>query len=272
MSRWLRAIAAILLMGSGAQAQEIFDLLIENARLIDPANGRDKNLDLAITGNKIVLVGDHAPPAHARTVIDATGFYVTPGFIDMETSPQADYNTIRFGVTTVATAHVVLSGGSHSLVRVVDAPEASATAESGAKMIFRSEVPKLQSGVHPAVICSGMKDGNDALVQPELMTTMSKFLNMGMSLNEVVASVTKNAAQAIGHPELGTLSEGKIADIAILDLQEGHFAFLDAAHKRLDGSKRLRCILTIRDGKIVWDSEGLAATDASRAGPYSNFK
>ena len=63
-----------------------------------------------------------------------------------------------------------------------------------------------------------------------------------------------------------------MADIAVLVLEKGSFAFLDSGHGKLIGDKRLRCVLTVRNGKVVWDTEGLSLTEWSNAGPYSNFK
>jgi imidazolonepropionase-like amidohydrolase len=61
------------------------------------------------------------------------------------------------------------------------------------------------------------------------------------------------AATGSGRSEL---TEGSAADLALLESVNGE----------------RRCILGIRAGRVVWDSEGLSVTDVSRAGPYSNFK
>ena len=58
----------------------------------------------------------------------------------------------------------------------------------------------------------------------------------------------------------------------MLQTEKGRFGFLDSGHARLDGERRLRCVLTIRNGAIVWDSEGLSRADWIKAGPYTNFK
>jgi dihydroorotase len=68
------------------------------------------------------------------------------------------------------------------------------------------------------------------------------------------------------------LSEGGVTDIAVLEVQEGKFGFLDSGHARLDGMRRFHCVLTVRNGMIVWDSEGLSIPDVTRACPYTNFK
>ncbi len=105
-----------------------------------------------------------------------------------------------------------------------------------------------------------------------MTNVMSKLLNIGMTFEQVVERSTSNPAKAVRRPDLGSLGEGKVADIAILSLDRGQFAFLDSGHGKLTADRRIRCVLTVRAGKVVWDSEGLAATDVSRAGAYSNFK
>jgi dihydroorotase len=68
-----------------------------------------------------------------------------------------------------------------------------------------------------------------------------------------------NPARAIRKfPELGTLSPGKTADIAVFRLDRGVFAFMDARRKKLLGSKRLHCVLTVRKGEVVFDEDGLS--------------
>ena len=60
-----------------------FDLLIKNGRVIDPANGVDAVMDVAVAGTKIARVAANIDPAQARRVVDATGLHVVPGLIDI---------------------------------------------------------------------------------------------------------------------------------------------------------------------------------------------
>ncbi len=78
---------------------------------------------------------------------------------------------------------------------------------------------------------------------------------------------TVNPAKEIGHPELGRLSVGAPADVAVWELRSGDFGFLDAAGGKLTGNQRLECELTLRDGKIVWDRNGRAGVDYHKLGP-----
>jgi dihydroorotase len=105
-----------------------------------------------------------------------------------------------------------------------------------------------------------------------MTTTLSKFLNMGVPFEQLIERVTARPARALKRPDLGTLREGGIADIAVLEIQQGHFGFLDAGHARLRGDRRVRAVLTIRAGDVAWDDEGLSRGDWSTAGPYSNYR
>ncbi len=90
-----------------------------------------------------------------------------------------------------------------------------------------------------------------------MTTTMSKCLNMGMALPDVIMRSTSNPARMIRRAELGTLRVGAEADIAVLDLQHGDFGFVDSGRARLGGDKRLQCMFTVRAGQVVWDLNGL---------------
>jgi dihydroorotase len=86
---------------------------------------------------------------------------------------------------------------------------------------------------------------------------MSKMMLLGMSLEDIILRSTVNPAKEIGrYPELGTLGEGHIADIAVLENQSGVFAFKDSWPAKKIGTHRLDCVLTIRDGHVVYDRDG----------------
>ena len=90
-----------------------------------------------------------------------------------------------------------------------------------------------------------------------MATTMSKLLNMGVPLADVIARSTVAPAREIGRPELGTLTAGAEADVAVLALDEGEFGFVDCGQTRLESAQRLRCVLTLRAGEIVYNPHGL---------------
>src|SRR5438045_9764511 len=91
------------------------------------------------------------------------------------------------------------------------------------------------------------------------LDVMSKFLLMGMSLKEVIKASTWAPAQVIKHEELGNLSVGAIADVAVLNLREGNFGFYDKTGYKVNGKQKFGCETTIKGGKIVYDINGIAA-------------
>ena len=137
---------------------------------------------------------------------------------------------------------------------------------------FRNAVPAARKGFLPDVLSTGMDKTSLLLPRADMMTTLSKFLNMGVTIEALVERVTMRAARAIKRPELAMLREGGLADIAVIEMQTGRFGFLDDGESRLQGDRRLRAVLTIRNGQVVWDSEGLSRTDWSKAGPYTNYR
>jgi dihydroorotase len=86
----------------------------------------------------------------------------------------------------------------------------------------------------------------------DLPTTLSKLLNLGLSLEETIARATYNPAQALGDNRLGTLELGHPADVTILSLHEGQFTFVDSKQETLQGKWKLECEATIFDGEVVY--------------------
>jgi dihydroorotase len=96
---------------------------------------------------------------------------------------------------------------------------------------------------------------------------MSKFLAMGISLNEIIRRSTVNPALEIRRPELGTLSVGKEADIAVLEVLSGKFSYIDCGMARMDGTVNLSARMTVRAGRILYDPSGLSMVDWEKARP-----
>jgi dihydroorotase len=121
---------------------------------------------------------------------------------------------------------------------------------------FRQGIPALAGGFGPDSISTDLHIGNVNGPVFDMITTMSKFLSMGMPLDEVIYRSTVTPAREIGHPELGTLSEGAEADIAVLRLDEGQFGYWDCGRAKYIGGKKLTAQITIRAGEVVYDAEG----------------
>ena len=67
----------------------------------------------------------------------------------------------------------------------------------------------------------------------------------------MIAASTVAPAREIGHPELGTLTPGADADVAVLALTEGDFGFVDCGRDDADRHQRLCCAMTFRAGEVV---------------------
>jgi dihydroorotase len=137
---------------------------------------------------------------------------------------------------------------------------------------FRIAAPAIQQGFLPDTISTDLHTGSVMLPRATQIGVMSKLLNIGMTLEQVIERSTYNPAKAIRRLDLGHLSEGAVADIAVIELERGKFAFLDSGHGKLTADRNLRCAMTVRAGKVVWDADGLAAEEWRYAGPYSTYK
>ena len=113
--------------------------------------------------------------------------------------------------------------------------------------------------MHSGSINAGMKDQ---------LNVMSKFLNMGMTMNEVILRTTWNPARIIHREQIGHLSVGAIADIAVLRLEKGQYGFVDSYGAGMSGTLRLAGELTVASGKIVYDLNGITRERWERLGEY----
>ena len=398
----------LLLINANLLFSQTYSLVIKEGHVIDPKNGIDARMDVAINDGKIVQVAKNIDASQAVQVVNAKGLYVTPGIIDIHTHnfvgtnlDQAYMNgpggvvpdgfTLRCGVTTVVDAGssgwrtfpefkkniidrsqtrvlaflnivgqgmrggpyeqdtsdmdakltaIVAKSNKKDIVgiklahyegfewvaadRAVEAGKAAdipvmidfggskpplsiedlffkhlrpgdifthcfaqlATREfivdtttkkvkpfvfeaqkrgivfdvgyGGISFSFSQAIPALKNGFYPNSISTDLHTGSMNNAMKDQLNVMSKFLIMGMSLPDVIKASTWNPAKEIKREELGHLSEGSVADVAILALREGKFGFFDYIGYRIDGNKKLECEVTIRGGKIVYDLNGLA--------------
>ncbi len=130
---------------------------------------------------------------------------------------------------------------------------------------FRNAVPALEDGFPPDSISTDLHMGNINGPVVSMLNTMSKYLSMGMPIENVIRISTVTPAKEIGHPELGNLSVGADADIAIIKQLEGTFSFADCGRAKLVGKKKLECVMTIRNGDIVYDPTGLSMPEWKNA-------
>jgi dihydroorotase len=129
----------------------------------------------------------------------------------------------------------------------------------GGSFAFEQAVPAMDQGFKPNSISTDLHIGSMNGGMKDILNIMSKFLNMDMALPEVIASVTWNPAQYIHRPDLGHLEVGAIADVAILSIGQGNFGFVDTKGLKIMGNQKLECELTIKDGEVVYDLNGLSS-------------
>jgi dihydroorotase len=130
---------------------------------------------------------------------------------------------------------------------------------------FRNAVPAFRGGFPPDTISTDLHMANISGPVHSMLTTMSKFLSMGMPLQEVIRRSTSEPAKVIWRPELGTLSVGAEADVAVFRELGGIFGFADCGKAKMTGTKKLECQLTLRAGKIVYDLNGLSMPEWEQA-------
>ena len=399
----------LLIICQFSYAQEI-DILLKGAHLIDPKNKIDSKMDVGIVNGRIARVANDIPIGSTKKIIDVTGFYITPGIIDMHVhvfqgtdkystsvgnssrSQQADAFSFRTGVTTVVdagssgwrnfpmfkeqtidksqtrilaflnvigngmigrfqeqdvndmnpvmnahminrlypsilvgikSAHywgeftsvdkavesgklanvpIMVDFGEHNPANSIESlflkhlrpgdifthtfSEISTGRESivdektrkvkpfvfeaqnrgvifdvghgGGAFSWAQAVPAFQQGFYPNVISSDLHDQSMNSGMKDMANVMSKFLAVGMSLQDVILRSTWNPAQVIQRPDLGHLSVGAEADLAVFNVREGKFGYTDVRKIAVTGTKKLEAELTIRAGKVVWDLNGLS--------------
>jgi dihydroorotase len=133
------------------------------------------------------------------------------------------------------------------------------TGTGGGSFKWSLAVPMIKQGFKPDSISTDLHVDSMNGATKDILNVASKLMAIGLSLQEVVADMTAHPAHQIKHDELGNLSTGSVADIAVLSLQKGHFGFTDMVNTRVDGTQKLVAELTIKDGKIVYDLNGLEA-------------
>lgn len=380
-----------------------YDILLKGGHLLDAKNQIDALQDVAIARGRVAAVAANIAPDQARKVIDVTGLYVAPGFIDLHThvftgieprntigggvhSMWADGFTLRAGVTTavdagssgwrnfpafqqyiikpsqtrilaflnivgygmsrnqqdlgdvdpavtaqfirehrrvivgVKTAHwryptwdiveraleagrladvpiMVDFGTFYPLQRpyeelvgkilrpgdiythvflpsvpmldsqgrvrpyLLEAQRRGVIFDAGhgaGSFSYRQAVPATRDGFWPNSISTDLHAGNINRGMKDMANVMSKFLNLGLPLPEVIARTTWAPAQIIKRSDLGHLSVGAGADIAVFGVRTGKFGFYDIVGGRATGDRKIECELTLRDGQVVWDLNGIS--------------
>ena len=399
-------IIALMIATGALHADAPYDLLLKGGHVIDPKNHLNTTMDVAMKNGKVARVAPAIDPVEARRSIDVSGFYVTPGLVDIhvhvyagtgmrgaysgDNSVYPDGHCFRSGVTTVvdvgsagwrnfedfkdriidrqrtrilAMLNIVGKGmGGGAIEQNTDDMDAKATAEmagkypdtivgiktahyrapdwiavdraveagrlanipvmvdfgtftderpfeelvtkrlrpgdmythmylgrvpmldangklrpylhearkrgvkfdvghGGGSFLWKQAVPAIDQGWVPDSISTDLHIGSMNRGMKDMTNVMSKILNRGISLYDVVKMSTWNPAQQIKRLEFGHLSVGAPADVAVLRVDRGEFGFLDVRNGRLEGDKKIAAEMTIHGGRIAWDINARASLD-----------
>ncbi|RZU41561.1 dihydroorotase [Edaphobacter modestus] len=129
----------------------------------------------------------------------------------------------------------------------------------GGSFNFALAEPMVKGGFFPDSISTDLHVGSATGVMLNLPNVMSKMLALGIPLPEVIRESTTNPASEIGHPELGQIAVGSVADIAVLRIDHGHFGYSDLAGGKVDGTERIVPEMTLRAGRVVFDLDARTA-------------
>src|SRR5438132_1611508 len=217
------------------------------------------------------IPADLALQSGVTTLVDA-------GTAGAETFLQEKEEVIDHAkVRVLAFLNIVANGMNGGLEQSVDQMDPKLCAETikkypdiivGVKTAhfwFRNAVPAAKQGFVPDSMSTDLHTGNYTVLS--MNNVMSKFLAMGVPLEDVIRRSTVNPAKEIHRPELGTLSVGKDADIAVLEEQHGPFGYIDCGVARMDGNVKLVTRMTVRAGKILYDPSGLSMIEWKKARP-----
>lgn len=127
----------------------------------------------------------------------------------------------------------------------------------GSSFRYSQAIPAAKAGFHPNTISTDLHISSMKGSMKDMLLVMSKFLKMGMDLPAVINASTWAPAKVINRPQLGNLSVGSIADVAILGMRKGKFGFYDMAGYKMDSDEKLECEMTIFGGKVVYDLNGI---------------
>ncbi len=138
----------------------------------------------------------------------------------------------------------------------------------GAAFEFKQGVRAVKQGFPPDTISTDVHSGSLNAGMKDMLNVMSKFLNMGMTVDDIVYRSTWNPARVIKREELGHLSVGAVADIAVLRVEKGNFGFTDSWGAGMRGTQRFENELTVRNGLVVYDLNARLRDNWDTLGDY----
>lgn len=128
----------------------------------------------------------------------------------------------------------------------------------GASFVLSQAQPAAAAGFYPNTISTDLHIGSMNASMKDMLNVMNTFLALKMELKDVIKASTWSPALAIQRKDLGHLSIGAEADLAILQLTPGNFGFWDRSGAKITSNQKLVCEMTILGGKIVYDLNGIA--------------
>lgn len=242
-------------------AQTRYDIILKGGRVIDPSLRLDGIRDVAIANGRIAaveagLVGD------AADVVDVRGKLVVPGLIDIHTHA----GRVKGGPALCLADGVTgfIDAGSQGADGIADPVAIAKSASQPARVWFdvgngrtghlRWDIVEqvMQAGFWPDTLSTDWTpEGRTAQVF-NFPNVMSKFLDFGMSLEQVIARATLNPSRVFEvFRDRGTLNVGAPADVAVLELRQGTFEFVDNFTNTRSGRQKLFPIATVLGGKRV---------------------
>ena len=125
---------------------------------------------------------------------------------------------------------------------------------------FDQAIPALKQGLLPNSFGTDEHRTSMNAGMKNMLNVMSKYLTIGMTIPDIIASGSWKPAKSIKREDLGNLSVGSVADIAVLSVLNGKYGYVDSGGNRIEGNQKFEAELTVRAGRIIWDLNGLAAT------------
>jgi dihydroorotase len=176
---------------------------------------------------------DHPPPSYEHVISRLRpGDVLTHAFRPFPNAPATAQGTVKPAVVAARKRGVIFDIG-----------------HGKGSFAFKTARAMLANGFEPDTISSDVHTLCIDGPAYDQVTTMSKFLCMGMPLTRVVAASTVNAATALKRPELGTLKPGSAGDATVLTVKDGKFDYEDVVGEHMTGDKRILSQGTVIAGK-----------------------
>ncbi len=224
-------------------------------------------IDRAVAAGKLagvpIMVDDHIFTNSGRTTREKLLDHLRPG--DMHTHMYNDRQVELLDRFTGKVQPYMLEARRRGVLFDMG--------HGGGSFLWPVAVKAMAQGFAPDTISTDLHGTSIMMQQPDMPNCITKMLSLGMSLKDAILRSTVNPAKNIHRfPELGTLSPGATADVAVLTLKSGVFALKDAWAKKRMATQKLENVLTVRNGKIVYDVNGLSFPLWTSAGDYGRIQ